>query len=169
MAGQTMKPLLFCVILLITVNRLVAQEIGYIDLSDSDFHESTWPHHWGAGGCGGVDHPVRESSLPAITVRLLSLDKARYSVGEDATFETRIQNTGKTMVTVPWTPNLADLEPPNAVASHTYLSGAVSLGFRDSENREFWLIESLYGEAGVAGSLRELRPGEWFTVRGRKR
>jgi hypothetical protein len=166
--GQTMKPLFFCVALLITVKGLAAQEIGYIDLSDGVFRESTWPRHQGGGACGSGDHPSANQSRPEVTVSLISLDETRYRIGEEVNFELKIQNTGKKTITIPWTPHLADIESGNAIAPHTYVSGFASLAFKDSQNREFQIYEILYGEKRVAGTLRALQPGQWFTVKGRK-
>jgi hypothetical protein len=64
---------------------------------------------------------------------------------------------------------MSDLEPANGVSPRNYLVGYVSLVFRDSENREFYINEFLYGESGIVGTLRQLRPGEWFIVKGRKK
>ena len=70
---------------------------------------------------------------------------------------------------MPWTPHLGDLEPVDSQIPYNYRVGTVELLFSDPEGREFFVLESLYGSQSVPGSLRELPPGQWFTVRGRKR
>ena len=64
-----------------------------------------------------------------VTATLLSLDRTIYPLGEQVTFEHKIQNTGKDPVIVPWTPNLGDLEPIDPNASYEYRVGVVVLTF----------------------------------------
>jgi len=103
-----------------------------------------------------------------VTATIASLDKMRYRIGEEVTFEVKILNSGKKTIIVPWTPHLGDLEPADPRSSYKYRVGVVVLSFSDPEGNEFSVSESLYGSWSVSGSLRELSPGEWFTVRGRK-
>ena len=49
---------------------------------------------------------------------LAYLDKTSYSMGEEITFEVKIQNTGREAIEMPWTSHLGDLDrlfslPPN--------------------------------------------------------
>jgi hypothetical protein len=166
--GHPMKliPVLCGAILLSSASSLsaVAQEIGYVDLTDGPFRESSRHPRTFSGGCGGSDSRERQ-----VTVTLLSVDRMIYPLGEQVTFELKIQNTGRDPVIVPWTPNLADLEPVDPNASYKYRIGVVLLTFKDPELREFHLSESLYGSTNVPGTLRALAPGQWFTVRGRDR
>jgi len=144
----------------------LAQEIGYVDLTEGPFRESSRHPRTFTGGCGGSGSDSRERQ---VTATLLSLDRTIYPLGEKVTFELKIQNTGKDPVIVPWTPNLGDLEPVDPNASYKYRIGVVVLTFKDPEHREFYLSESLYGSEDVPGTLRELAPGQWFTVRGTER
>jgi hypothetical protein len=104
-----------------------------------------------------------------VTVTVVSLDKTRYRIGEEVTFEIKVMNSGKETIVVPWTPHLGDLEPADTHSSYKYRVGVVLLLFRDPEGIEFPIWETLYGSLNVAGTLRVLSPGEWFTVRGRKK
>jgi hypothetical protein len=102
-----------------------------------------------------------------VTVTLQSLDKTVYRLGQEITWEIGIQNTGKETILVPWTPDLADLEPTDPKAPYKYMVGVVILIFKDSEDRILTLYESLYGSPNVPGTVHELSPGQSFTVRGR--
>ncbi|HMD18130.1 MAG TPA: hypothetical protein VKH18_15805 [Terriglobales bacterium] len=146
---------------------ILAQEIGYVDLTDNRFRERSRQTRTFSGNCGGSPHAA--PSQTEVTAAVISLDAMRYRIGEEASFEIKILNSGKEKVVVPWTPHLGDLEPANARSSYKYRVGVILLVFRDPEGREFSISETLYGSPDVPGSLRELSPGEWFTVKGRKR
>jgi hypothetical protein len=144
-----------------------AQDVGYIDLTDNVFRESTRRVRTGGGSCGGTSYSQKSQS--EVTVTVVSLDKSRYQIGEEATFEIKILNSGKRTIVVPWTPHLGDLEPDDSQIPYKYRVGTVELLFSDPEGRGFFVLESLYGSRRLPGSLRELEPAQWFTVRGRKR
>ena len=144
-----------------------AQEIGYIDLTDNVFRERSRPAQRNGGGCGSSPHAQQSQS--EVTVTVVSLDKIRYRIGEEVTFEIKVLNSGKKTIIVPWTPHSGDLEPADAHSSYRYRVSTISLDFKDPQSREFSIFENLYGSPNVPDSLRELSPGQWFTVRGRKR
>lgn len=105
-----------------------------------------------------------------VSIALASLDKASYSLGEEVTYEVKIQNSGKKPVEIPWTPHLGDLEPSDASQSYTFLQAAVSLTFTEPESkRSFSVYADAYGSSDVPGSTRRLLPGEWVFVRARKK
>ena len=147
---------------------LPAQEIGYVDLADNNFRERSRQTRRFGGGCSGSPDTAQEYQSD-VTATVLSLDKMRYRIGEEATFEIKVLNSGKEPIILPWTPHLGDLEPADPRSSYRYRVGVILLVFRDPEGFEFTIFESLYGSPNVAGSLRELLPGQWFTVKGRKR
>jgi len=130
---------------------IVLREIGYIDLTDPPFRESSRHPRTEAGGCADGDSVVRQ-----VTVTLQALDKTIYRFGEEITFEIGIQNTGKEVILVPWTPDLADLEPTDPKANYKYLIGVVILVFKDFKDRIFSLSESLYGSPNIPGTIRDL-------------
>lgn len=146
----------------------LAQEIGYTDLTDNIFRERSRQTRTMGGGCSGDPHTAPDARSQ-VTVTVISLDKTRYRIGEEVTFEIKVMNSGKETIVVPWTPHLGDLEPADTRSSYKYRVGVVLLLFRDPEGVQFPISESLYGSLNVAGTLRELSAGEWFIVRGRKR
>jgi uncharacterized repeat protein (TIGR01451 family) len=145
----------------------VAQEIGYIDFSGLTVRESTRHPRTHGSACGSSPHS--RPSRSQVKVTLLSLDKTIYQIGEELTFEVKVQNTGTAPLVIPWTPHFADLEPNDLRAPYKYLAGVVVVQFKDSKQHWFALSEALYGATDVPGTLLELRPGQWFTVRGRER
>ena len=74
-----------------------------------------------------------------VTATIVSLDKMRYRIGEEVTFEVKILNSGKKTIIVPWTPHLGDLEPADPRSSYKYRVGVVVLSFSDPEGNEFCL------------------------------
>jgi len=147
---------------------LPAQEIGYIDLTDNIFRESSRQVRVGGGGCGGTSDPTHNSQSE-VTVTLVSLDKLHYQLGEEAIFEIKVLNSGKEKIVIPWTPHLGDLEPTDTNASYKYRVGVIVLLLRDPEGMDLDISDSLYGSGKVPGSFRELFPGQWFTVKGKKK
>jgi len=145
-----------------------AQEIGYMDLTDNIFRERSRQTRTLGGGCGGSSHTT-QASQSEVTATVVSFDRVRYRIGEEATFEVKVLNSGKKTIIVPWTPHLGDLEPTDTRSSYKYRVGVILLLFKDPEGFEFSISETLYGSPNVPGSLRELLPGQWFTVKGRKR
>ena len=144
----------------------VAQEIGYIDFSGLTVRESTRHPRTHGSACGSSPHS--RPSRSQVKVTLLSLDKTIYQIGEELTFEVKVQNTGTAPLVIPWTPHFADLEPNDLRAPCKYLAGVVVVQFKDSKQHWF-ASEALYGATDVPGTLLELRPGQRFTVRGRER
>ena len=100
----------------------------------------------------------------------MSLDKASYSLGEEVTYEVKIQNSGKELIEIPWTPHLGDLEPADSSQFYTFLHAAVSLSFTEPySNRSFSIYANSYGSSEMPGSTRKLLPGEWIFVRARQK
>jgi len=118
------------------------------------------PEGVGGGSCGFADH----AQYPEVLVRLMSLDNMQYGLGEDVTFEVRIQNTGKELIILPWSPELAELEPPNQFESYSYRQGTISLDFHIGD-RQFSIFSNLYGSPAVLASMKELLPGQSVRVR----
>jgi len=146
-----------------------AQENGYLDLTDPMPRQPIRnPNEGGMGGwCGGGGDL---SAMPEINVSVVSIDKSEYSLGEEVTFEVRIENTGKQNIEIPWTPHLGDLEPSDRTRSYRYRSALLLLTFTDPDSRRsFSLGDAFYGSAEVPGTIWELRPRQSVLIRARKR
>jgi hypothetical protein len=113
---------------------------------------------------------MASSAVPEATLTLVSIDKRAYSMGEEVTFEVRVENTSKSSIEIPWTPHLADLEPGDPTRPYTYQNAAVVLDLTDPEShRSFDLFGIFYGSPDVPGTIRELRPSQSVMIRARKR
>lgn len=158
---------LLAAIALLVVCTTVSQETGWLDLTDLHPRERIRAPHGGSGECGGGAgfEPSLETSIT-----LVYLDKTSYSIGEEVTYEVKIENTGKEPIEIPWTPHLGDLEPADSSQSYTYLAAAISLDFTEpNSNRRFSNYSFSYGSSDLAGTTRKLLPGQWIFVRARQK
>jgi len=154
-------------IALLVVRTTVSQETGWLDLTDLHPRERIRAPHGGSAECGGGSgfEPSLETSIT-----LVYLDKTSYSIGEEVTYEVKIENTGKEPIEIPWTPHLGDLEPADSSQSYTYLDAAISLDFTEpNSNRRFSIYSFSYGSSDLAGTTRKLLPGQWIFVRARQK
>lgn len=153
----------------LVVSAMPAQEVGYLDLTDPAPRQRLRSPNGGTGGfCVGDGGDPKVA--PEITLTLVSIDKQAYSLGEEVTFEVRIENTGKQSIELPWTPHLGDLEPGDSTQPYTYDSALVVLNFTDPDShRAFSLGGMFYGSTRVAGSLRELQPRDSALIRTKRR
>lgn len=155
----SIRILLLCILFL--GQRCAAQEVGSLDITTvipkERIHQ---PEGEGGGSCGSAEHVY----YPEVLVRLISLDNTHYGLGESVTFEVKIQNVGKEPIILPWSPELANLEPQEQFASYSYRQGTISLDFR-VRDRQFSIFSHLYGSPAVLGSMKEVLPGQWVMVR----
>jgi hypothetical protein len=99
-------------------------------------------------------------------VTLMKLDKDSYSMGEQVTFEVKVENTGKETIEIPWTPDLGDLEPLDPTQSYSYRSAAFVLLFTVPDSGHYiQLARFSYGSPDLPGSIRKLQPGQWLLVK----
>jgi len=152
---------------LFATSLVAGQEIGRLDLADTHPRDRIRAPHGVGSVCGGGSGFTPNIE---ISVAVVSLDKASYSLGEEVAYEVKIQNSGKEPIEIPWTPHLGDLEPTESSQSYTFLHGAVSLTFTEADsNRSFSIYANSYGSSEIPGSLRKLLPGEWIFVRARQK
>ena len=146
---------------------LFAQDVGYLDLADPALLGRIRSPNGGTGGfCGSSE----SSGNPEVTLTLDSLDKRAYSIGEEVTFEIRVENTGKETIEIPWTPGLGELEPGDPTKSYTYRTAAFVLTFTDpGSHRSFSIQGYAYGSKDVPGTIRELRSSQSVLIRARRR
>ena len=144
----------------------LAQGIGWLDLTDLHARQRIRTPRTISGGCGGGEF---EPALSA-SITLTYLDKISYSVGEEVTYEVKIQNTGKEPIEIPWTPHLGNLEPADPSQAYAFLDAAILLDFTEPvSNRSFSLCATSYGSLNMVGTTRTLLPGESVFVRARQK
>jgi hypothetical protein len=152
---------------LMVASAAFSQEIGWLDLTDLHPRQRIRSPRASSGECGGI---ASFDSSPSVDVTLMNLDKTSYKIGEEVTYEVKIQNTGKLPLEIPWTAHLGDLEPADPSEPYTYLNATISLDFVEPDsNRSFSIYANSYGAANVAGSSRKLLPGESAFVRARQK
>jgi hypothetical protein len=152
---------------LVAASVVAAQEIGRLDLTDLHPRDRIRVPHTFGGECGGGANLTSNNEL---TITLVSLDKTSYSLGDEVTYEVKVQNSGKAPVEIPWTAHSGDLEPADSLESYTFLHAAISLTFTDPDsNRSFAIYADSYGSLDRQGSTRKLLPGEWIFVRARQK
>jgi hypothetical protein len=116
----------------------------------------------------------RESCLPtanpagALHTTLVSLDRTHYQVGDQPTFEITIENVGSSAVKIPFSPNLADLQPENPALEFTYSEMDLMMWIV----AEGWSTNTgggaaLYGSDSQPDTFLTLHPGEWARVIGK--
>ena len=151
---------------LLVANTAFTQEIGWLDLTDLHPRERIRSPHSRSGECGGG---ASFDNSPQVDITLMYLDKASYSLGEEVTYEVKIQNTGKEPIEIPWTAHLGDLEPTDATEPYTYLDATVTLDFATPDSsHSFSIYAYSYGAENIAGTTRKLLPGESAFVRARQ-
>jgi hypothetical protein len=151
---------------LLVANTAFTQEIGWLDLTDLHPRERIRsPHSHSVECAGGASF----DSSPQVDITLMYLDKTSYSLGEEVTYEVKIQNTGKEPIEIPWTAHLGDLEPTDPSEPYTYLDATVALDFATPDSSHSFSIYAFsYGAENVAGTTRKLLPGESAFVRARQ-
>ena len=122
------------------------------------------------GGYSGAQYntPCLDSTHNTGTLHtsLVSLDRTSYRIGEEPTLEVTLQNSGSVPVRIPFSPNLADLQPKNPGRKFGYYELQITLwiaaGERWSTNMGGTAI--LYGADDHANTMLTLKPGEWARV-----
>jgi len=98
-----------------------------------------------------------------------SLDRQRYMAEDWLTFEVTIKNVGSMPLTIPFSPDLADLQPEDAAQKFGYSALQLSL-FAAAGNDPHIVglaIVRLYGNQNHANTMVTLSPGEWVRIAGR--
>jgi hypothetical protein len=154
-----------------------AQEVAFLDFTKIAMHvdlrrpKATSPVTAGRAGAQQMI-ACRDSAHPAGSLRtsLVSLDRTSYVVGDEPVFEVTIENTGADPVSIPFSPQLADLQPQDPAKQFAYYELQVAIWIAG----ENWGTDTggrvaLYGDSDHANTMVTLRPGEWVRVTGRGR
>lgn len=125
------------------------------------FHEPTATSVEG-GATFGTDGAVVLRELP---IRLVLLSVSG-NFRDGIVFEVNIENQGLSPLSVPWDPNIADIEPDKTGENYKYFSANISLRFaNDKHEIEASLASVLYGGTKKASTVLTLNPGESARVR----
>ena len=138
-----------------------------LDLTPPSVGEAQRALTWGCTG-GGLG-PLRPPKLP-LALRLTSLDRETYRLGEEAISELVLTNTGGAAVRIPWSVDASLvfskdcrwLPRPGVVGLH----GSVTLMLEDeSGKRDFVAGHNLFGVSSDPSTFRELAPGETMEIK----
>lgn len=169
--------LAFAVTVLLTSNSQ-AQEVGFIDLTKIKARtEFRYPPP-----TGRADEPRGENlddvfNCPhsgndnaEFRTTLVSLDRSYYQVGDEPTFELTIENLVPAPLRIPFSPNVADLQPKDPAQKFSYSELQIELWIAGKEWRQnggggF----SLYGDENHPETLVTLNQGEWVRIVGEGR
>jgi len=103
----------------------------------------------------------------ALTVELRSLERTSFLWGDSFVYEVVIENTGRALVTLPWSPDDAQFGD-SIRRSPEYVEAAVGVEVRprrESQVAAVLRLQGLFGAPSVPGSLPQLAPGERALVR----
>jgi hypothetical protein len=132
---------LIAAIFVLAASAVSAQKVGYLDLTSPAPRQRVRNPNGGMGGhCEGGG--VSGNVIPDLTLTL----------------------------EIPWTLQLADLEPGDPTQSYTYQSAVVSVRLTDPSSPRFiGLYVEFYGSTRVPGTIRELRPSQSIVIRARSK
>lgn len=147
---------------------LLAQQVKFIDLTTAEQrvtlrYPSALPGQMGESGGGSIgDCGVDARQSRSLTVSLQSVTPRQFDPQRPMKAEFKILNTGRVLLELPVSPNLADLQPTDASETFSYASLALSV--TPIEDRGAIGFVELYGRENVAGTMIMLKPGEWIQV-----
>jgi len=167
------------ILLLFLSTAVVAQEVGYLDLTDvrprttlryppapppacKDGVCVSGGFGGGSVACGAGDW----RDPRALETTLTWLDRIDYQIGSNIEFEIKVENTGSEAMMIPWTPHLADLQPTDESQPFQYLELDVSLDIKTESGGLSSPLAYLYGSKETDRTIIELTPGAWVRIKG---
>ena len=118
-----------------------------------------------------ADYPCADDSrkMGALHTEIVSLDRQRYTDGDWLRFEVIIKNVGSIPLKIPFSVDLAELQPEDAAQGFRYSALQVSL-WAAAENDPHVIglaIVRIYGSEDHSNTMVTLSPGEWVRIAGR--
>jgi hypothetical protein len=149
-----------------------AQEVGSLDLTKVVMRRDLrrpagirqGPAVFADFSCG---NNTRKTGM--LHTEIESLDRQRYMAGDWLRFEITIKNVGSIPLRIPFSPDLADLQPEDAAQKFGYSALQVSLwAAAGNDTHKVGLnIVRLSGAEDHANTMVTLSPGEWVRIAGR--
>lgn len=108
------------------------------------------------------------SKAGALRTSLLSLDHTHYRPEDQPVFEVTVENVGFTLIRIPFSPHLADLQPddPAKKFAHSELHITLWIAADDQWSANTGGSIVLYGDDDHAGTMLSLNPGQWVRIIG---
>jgi hypothetical protein len=104
----------------------------------------------------------------ALQTAIVSLDRTHYQLGDEPTFDVKVENTGSTLIRIPFSPHLADLQPKDPAKKFSYSGLHIFLWIAGGEQWSTNTVSGavLYGDDNHPGTMLSLRPGQWARIVG---
>jgi hypothetical protein len=116
------------------------------------------------GDCGvGANEPR------ALRTTITWLDRPSYTAGDSIEWEVKVENVGSAPMTLGISPNLSDLQPPDASEPFTYEETGLGLSVRNEHGVIDLAHVSVYGSDSLSDTLVNLKVGEWVRLRTRSK
>jgi len=157
----------------LALSRCAAQEVAFLDLTkvvarvDLRRPKATSETNGEYRGTELTDRCFDSTTkTAALNTSLRSLDRTYYQVGDEPRFEVTLQNTSSVPIRIPFSPNLADLQPKNPAQKFAYyeLEIALWIGAYDHWSTNMGGGSTLYGADDHPDTMLTLKPGEWVRV-----
>jgi hypothetical protein len=160
-----------------TVSNCRAQEIGSLDHTKGTAYSrelrrpaaSTPGTRW--LGAVFADYPCADATrkMGALQTKIEFLDRQRYRDGDWLTFEVTIKDVGCIPLKIPFSIDLADLQPEDAAQGFGYSALSVSLWAAASNDPYVigLVAVRIYGAEDRPNTMVTLSPGQWVRIAGR--
>src|SRR5713101_7218821 len=178
-----MLKFLSAILFLLLSTGVIAQEIGYLDLTGVTPRTSLrYPPAppppkpiCKNGVCAGTGGGFGSAAIAcgagdwrdprALKTTITWLDQLDYQIGGNIEFEMQLENAGSETMAIPWTPHLADLQPADDSKPFDYLELDLNLDIKTDSIGITLPLTTLYGSKETA-TIVELPPGAWVRIRG---
>ena len=153
-----------------------AQEVGWLDLTRMTMRKDFRRPAASTPGTGQrasvfADYHCADTTRKtgALHTELESLDRQRYRDGDWLRFEVTIKNVDSRPIQIPFSPDVADLQPEDAAQKFGYSALQLTLwAAAGNDFRKVGLVTvRLYGDEDHANTMVTLSPGQWVRIAGR--
>jgi hypothetical protein len=151
------------------------QEVAFLDLTKMVHRDLRRPksrvsgneHYGGVRQVTSCSHSV--DNVGALRTSLVSLDRTNYQLEDQPIFELTVENVGPTTLRIPFSSQLADLQPEDAAQKFSYSELQIEVWIAAGDH---WATNTgglviLYGNEGHANTMLTLNGGEWARVIGK--
>jgi len=148
----------------------VCQQRADLDLTQLAVRQRQRPPSSSSGAgsvSSGGDGAADASDGVPLRLVVFGTPKSDLRAGQDLRYSVRIENTSNRPFSLPWDPQIADMEPQDPTQDYAYLTISISLHLILGRGTETAIGAPvhLFGSPHSKGSMILLAPGEWAVVR----